>query len=93
MTKTRIKLETGFSELLSYATNKQSIENLTFKQLFENSYFIKLNNRKHKKCFLEYLNDAIETNFILSHCRNMAEQENIDIISNDFKLYEDILEI
>ncbi|MBO5858115.1 MAG: hypothetical protein J6Q87_07670 [Clostridia bacterium] len=93
MTKTRIKLETGFSELLSYASNKQSIENLKFKQLFENKYFVKLNYRKHKKCFLEYLNDAIETNFILLHCRNIAEQENIDIISNDFKLYENILEI
>ena len=93
MTRTRIKLDLSFSELLSYATNKHSIEIVKFKHLFENKYFIKLNNRKHKKCFLEYLNDAIETEFLLLHCRNLAEQENIDIISNDFKLYEDLLEI
>lgn len=93
MTNNRTKLNRCFSELLIYVTNKQSIEKLKFKQLFENSYFTKLSNRKHKRCFLEYLSDAIETDFVLSHCRNMAAQENIDIISNDFKIYEDILEI
>lgn len=93
MTNNRIKLDRSFSELLIFVTNKRSSENLTFEQLFENNYFVKLSNRKHKKCFLEYLNNAIETDFILSHCRNIAEQENIDIISNDFRLYEDILEI